>query len=47
MLYKLEGANHACKCYRGVLEKLVLDNPSYKTGSGLTLRMRRKLVSSA
>ena len=27
---KLECANHACKCYRGSLEKLVQDNPSYK-----------------
>ena len=27
---KLECANHACKCYRGALEKLIQDNPSYK-----------------
>ena len=27
---KIECANHACKCYRGSLEKLVANNPSYK-----------------
>ena len=27
---KIEYANHACKCYRGSLEKLVANNPSYK-----------------
>ncbi len=41
---KLECANHSCKCYRGALEKLVQDNPSYK---GLTEKMRRRLVSAA
>ena len=30
---KLECANHACKCYRGALEKLVQENTSYK-GNG-------------
>lgn len=44
---KLECANHACKCYRGALEKLVQDNPSYKGRGGLTVNMRRKLVSGA
>ena len=44
---KLECANHACKCYRGALEKLVHDNPSYKGRGGLTEKMRRKLVSGA
>ena len=44
---KLECANHACKCYRGALEKLVQDNPLYKGSGGLTLKMRRRLASAA
>ena len=44
---KLECANHCCKCYRGALEKLVQDNPSYKGSGGLTKKMRRRLVSAA
>ena len=44
---KLECANHACKCYRGALERLVQDNPSYKGSGGLTVKMRKKLVSAA
>ena len=44
---KLECANHCCKCYRGSLEKLVQDNPSYKGNGGLTERMRQRLVSAA
>ena len=44
---KLECANHACKCYRGSLEQLVLENPSYKGSGGLTQKMRKRLVSSA
>ena len=44
---KLECANHCCKCYRDALEKLVQDNPSYKGGGGLTLKMRKRLVSAA
>ena len=44
---KLECANHCCKCYRGSLEKLVQDNPSYKGNGGLTVKMRRRLVSAA
>ena len=44
---KLECANHACKCYRSALEKLVQDNPLYKGSGGLTLKMRRRLVSAA
>ena len=35
------------KCCRGALEKLVQDNPSYKGRGGLTLNMRRRLVSAA
>ena len=34
---KLECANHACKCYRGALEELVQDNPSYKGSGRLTI----------
>ena len=44
---KLECANHACKCYRGALEKLVQDNSSYKGSGGLTLKMRKRLVPAA
>ncbi len=44
---KLECANHACKCYRGALERLVQDNPSYKGTGGLTLKTRKRLVSAA
>ena len=46
-IQKLECANHICKCYRGVLEQLVKDNPSYKGNGGLTLKIRKRLVSSA
>ncbi len=44
---KLECANHACKCYRGALEKLVQDKPSFKGSGKLTKQMRQKLVMSA
>ncbi len=44
---KVECANHACKCYRGALEKLVKEHPSYKGSGGLTLKLRKRLVSSA
>ena len=44
---KLECANHACKCYRGALEKLVKENSSYKGSGGLTERMRKRIVSAA
>ena len=44
---KLECANHACKCYRGALEKLVQENSSYKGSGGLTMKMRKRLVSAA
>ena len=44
---KLECANHACKCYRGSLEKLFQDNTSYKGRGGLTKLMRKRLVSAA
>jgi hypothetical protein len=44
---KMECANHACKCYRGSLEKLVANNPAYKGKGGLTEKMRKKLTTSA
>lgn len=44
---KLECANHACKCYRGALEQLIQNNPSYKGNGGLTVKIRKKLVSAA
>lgn len=44
---KLECANHACKCYRGALEKLVQDNSAYKGSGGLVQTMRKRLVSAA
>lgn len=47
LIKKLECANHACKCYRGALEKLVQDNPSYKGSGRLTQKMRKRLVSAA
>lgn len=44
---KLECANHACKCYRVGLEKLVQENPSYKGKGGLTVKMRQRLARAA
>lgn len=44
---KLECANHACKCYRSSLEKLVTENPAYKGKGGLTEKMRKRLTSAA
>ena len=44
---KIECANHACKCYRASLEKLVANNPSYKGKGGLTVKMRKRLTSAA
>ena len=46
-IIKLECANHACKCYRGSLEKLVLENPRYKGKGGLTTKMKQRLTSAA
>ncbi len=46
-IQKLECANRICKCYRGVLEQLVKDKPSYKGIGGLTLKMRKRLISAA
>jgi len=44
---KMECANHACKCYRGSLEKVVQENPKYKGKGGLTAKMRQRLTSAA
>lgn len=44
---KVECANHACKCYRSGLEKLVQEKPSYKGRGGLTKKMRCRLTSAA
>jgi len=44
---KMECTNHACKCYRGSLEKIVQENPKYKAKGGLTAKMRQKLTSAA
>lgn len=46
-IQKVECANHACKCYRSSLEKLVTNNPSYKGKGGLTEKMRKRLTSAA
>ena len=46
-IQKVECANHACKCYRANLEKLVQQNPTYKGKGGLTGKMRQRLTSAA
>ena len=44
---KVECANHACKCYRSSLEKLVENKTTYKGRGGLTKKMRCRLTSAA
>ena len=44
---KLECANHACKCYRSTLEKIVTANPAFKGKGGLTKKMGQRLTSAA
>ncbi len=44
---KMECANHACKCYRSSLEKLVQEKPQYKRNGGLPEKMRRRLACAA
>ena len=44
---KIECVNHVCKCYQGALEQLVKNNTSYKGSGGLTVKMRKRLVSAA
>ena len=46
-IQKIECANHATKCYRSALEKLVHDNPSYKGKGKLTDAMRKRLTKAA
>jgi len=46
-IQKVECTNHAWKCYRANLEKLVQENPAYKGKGGLTRRMRQRLTSAA
>jgi hypothetical protein len=41
---KIECANHACKCLRSSLERLVSDKPEYKGKGKLTLQTRVRLV---
>ncbi|CAG2237024.1 unnamed protein product [Mytilus edulis] len=43
---KMECSNHACKCLRSNLEKLVNDNPNYKGQNKLTKTTRVKIVSA-
>ena len=44
---KIECANHATKCYRSALEKLVQDNKSYKGKGKFTETMRMRLAKAA
>ena len=44
---KMECANHAIKCYRGALEKLVAEKPHYKGRGKLTEGMRKRLTTAA
>lgn len=43
---KQECANHAVKCFRSSLEKLVKEKPQYKGRGKLTEQMRKRLASS-
>ncbi|VDI57174.1 Hypothetical predicted protein [Mytilus galloprovincialis] len=43
---KIECSNHACKCLRSNLEKLVNDNPNYKGQNKLTKTTRVNIVSA-
>ena len=47
MVTKVECANHAMKCYRNRLEKIVLDFPKYKGKGGLTKFIMQCLVVGA
>ena len=46
-IQKVKCANHACKCYRSSLEKLVTNNPFYKGKDRLTEKMRKCLTNAA
>ena len=43
MVTKVECANHAMKCYRNRLEKIVQDFPRYKGNGGLTQNAMKKI----
>ena len=45
-IQKQECSNHAVKCFRSSLEKLVKDKPQYKGRGKLTEQMRKRLASS-
>ena len=45
-IQKQECANHAVKCFRSSLEKLVKEKPQYKGKGKLTEQMRKRLASS-
>lgn len=47
MVTKVECANHAMKCYRNRLEKIVQDFPKYKGKGGLTQGVMKRLVVGA
>ena len=44
---KKECANHAIKCYRSALERLVEEKPKYKGKGKFTTAMRKKLTTAA
>lgn len=46
-IQKVECANHAIKCYRSSLEKLVEEKPHYKGKGKLTEAMRKRLTKAA
>ena len=46
-IQKAECANHAIKCYRGALEKLVQEKPKYKGKGKLTEKMQKRLTAAA
>ena len=47
VIRKVECANHAVKCYRGALERLVMEKPHYKGRGKLTVAMRKHLTTAA
>ena len=45
-IQKVEYGDHACKCYRASLEKLVQQNHTYEGRAGLTGKMRQRLSAA-
>ena len=45
MITKIESANHAIKCYRNCLEKILQDFPKYKRKGKLTQRAIKRLMA--